>query len=126
MVDIRLMQATVAVAEELSFPGAAAKLRTTQPAVAKQIQPLEERFGRELFRRNKRTVDVTEAGQAFVEDARKSLLYAERAVLPAPGRSDSAEAVLRLGGHPTLIRSWIGRLIHQAAPLSRAEAEPDE
>lgn len=100
MVDIRLMQAAVAVAEELSFSRAAAKLGTTQSAITKQIQDLEDRVGRELFRRNKRTVEVTEAGKAFVEEARKALLYAERAELSARGRSENAEALLRLGKSP--------------------------
>lgn len=100
MVDIRLMQAAVAVAEELSFSRAAARLGTTQSAITKQIRDLEDRVGRELFRRNKRTVEVTEAGQAFVEEARKALLYAERAELSARGRSESAEALLRLGKSP--------------------------
>lgn len=100
MIDVRLMQAAVAVAEELSFSRAAARLGITQSALTKQIQDLEERVGRELFRRNKQGVEITEAGQAFVEEARRALLYAERAVLSARGRSEDAEAVLRLGRSP--------------------------
>jgi len=100
MVDIRLMQAAIAVAEELNFSRAAIRLGITQSALTKQIQDLEERVGRELFRRNKQIVEVTEAGQAFVEDARKAVVYAERAVHSARGRAENAEAVLRLGKSP--------------------------
>lgn len=117
MVDIRLMQAAVAVAEELSFSRAAEKLGTTQSAITKQIQDLEERVGRELFRRNKRMVEVTEAGQAFVEDARKALLYAERAVLSARGRSESAEALLRLGKSPYTDPFLVSTLLSVRLPL---------
>lgn len=100
MVDVRLMQAAVAVAEELNLSRAAARLGITQPALTKQVQDLEERVGRKLFRRGSRGVEVTEAGKAFVEEARRALLHAERAIHLARGSSASAEAILRLGKSP--------------------------
>jgi len=117
MVDVRLMQAAVAVAEELNFSRAAIKLGITQSALTKQIQDLEERVGRELFRRNNQTVEVTEAGQAFVEDARRALLYAERAVHSARGRSESAEAVLRLGKSPYTDPFLVSTILSVRLPL---------
>ena len=92
MVDVRLMQAAVVLSEELHFSRAAIRLGITPSALTKRIQDLEERVGRKLFHRNKQVVEVTEAGRAFVEDARRSLQYADRAVNSARGRSDSAEA----------------------------------
>jgi len=117
MVEVRLMQAAIAVAEELNFSRAAIRLSITQSALTKQIQDLEERVGRELFRRNNQTVEVTEAGQAFVEDARRALMHAERAVHSARGRSVSAEAVLRLGKSPYTDPFLVSTLLSVRLPL---------
>ena len=117
MVDVRLMRAAIAVAEELNFSRAAIRLGITQSALTKQIQDLEERVGRELFRRNNQSVEVTEAGQAFVEDARRSIMYAERAVHSARGRSVSAEAVLRLGKSPYTDPFLVSTILSVRLPL---------
>jgi DNA-binding transcriptional LysR family regulator len=100
MVDVRLMQAAIALAEELNFSRAAARLNITQSALTKQIKELEERVGRELFRRSRQSVEVTEAGKAFVEEARLALLHTERAMHSARLGSESNEAILRLGKSP--------------------------
>lgn len=100
MVDVRLMQAAIALTEELNFSRAAGRLNVTQSALTKQIKELEERVGRELFRRSRQSVEVTEAGEAFVEEARLALLHTERAIHSARMGSESNEAMLRLGKSP--------------------------
>ena len=72
--DIRLMEAAIALAEELNFSRAAQKLHVTQPALTKRIAELEDRLGIPLFTRDHQTVDVNDSGQAFVEEARLSRL----------------------------------------------------
>ena len=117
MVDVRLMQAAVVLAEELRFSRAAIRLGITQSALTRQIQDLEERVGRKLFHRNRQVVEVTEAGRAFVEDARRSLQYADRAVNSARSRSESAEAFLRLGKSPYADPFLVSTLLSVRLPL---------
>jgi DNA-binding transcriptional LysR family regulator len=100
MVDIRLMQAAVAVAEELNFSRAAQRLNITQPGLSKQIAELEERLGYPLFDRSTQSVTLTDAGAAFVEHARNSLASAERAVHSSRAAAFGSEAMLNVGKTP--------------------------
>lgn len=76
--DLRVVRYFVAVAEELHFGRAAARLFISQPALSKQIQKLEERLGTVLFVRNSRHVRLTPRGAAFLIDARELIRIAER------------------------------------------------
>lgn len=69
----------VAVAEELHFGRAAERLNMTQPPLSRQIQKLERTVGVELLERDNRRVSLTAAGQAFLQDARRLVIAAERA-----------------------------------------------
>src|SRR5579864_9166873 len=79
-VELRLLRYVVAVAEELHFSRAAAKLHLAQPSLSKQIRELEEELGTELFERTKREVRLSDAGRIFVKEAKQALLYSHRAV----------------------------------------------
>ncbi|MFB7469890.1 LysR family transcriptional regulator [Kitasatospora sp. NPDC056184] len=63
----------VAVAEELHFTRAAARLYVSQPALSKQIRALELRLGAHLFRRDRSGAALTAAGEALLPHARKVL-----------------------------------------------------
>ncbi len=63
----------LALVEELHFGRAAARLHMTQPALSRQIRDLERRLGVLLFSRDSRTVSLTEAGRALVEEARATV-----------------------------------------------------
>jgi DNA-binding MarR family transcriptional regulator len=76
--EIRLLQAAITLAEELNFSRAAERLHISQPTLSKQIVELESQLGFRLFERNHQIVDLTDAGRAFVEEAREAVLHVER------------------------------------------------
>ncbi len=70
---------TKAVAENLNFARAADQLHVTQPAVTQQIHALEKELNVRLFLRTTRTVKMTEAGEAFYNDAAQMVAISQRA-----------------------------------------------
>jgi DNA-binding transcriptional LysR family regulator len=94
------MEAALAVAETLSFSRAAKRLHLSQPAVTKYIGELEDDLGLLLFIRAHHTVSLTEAGRAYIEEARIVVLHAGRAVQSARAAQQEAELVLNVGRSP--------------------------
>jgi DNA-binding transcriptional LysR family regulator len=79
--ELRQLKYFVTVAEELNFRRAAEKLYMEQPPLSRQIRKLEEELEVELFHRSKKFgVTLTDAGQAFLDEARLTLAQAQRAV----------------------------------------------
>jgi DNA-binding transcriptional LysR family regulator len=78
MIDVRRLRYFVAVAESLHFGRAAASLRISQPPLTRQIQLLEHEIGTLLLRRNKRRVELTDAGQYLLDEARRMLAEGAR------------------------------------------------
>lgn len=76
--EVNKARAFLAVAEELHFGRAAARLHIAQPPLSRMIRALEDELGAELFERNPRHVALTAVGAALVEPARELVMQAER------------------------------------------------
>jgi DNA-binding transcriptional LysR family regulator len=78
--ELRHLRYFVTVADELSFSRAAEQLQMAQPPLSQQIQSLETELGVKLFNRKTRPLQITPAGQAFLEEARSTLARLKQAV----------------------------------------------
>ena len=78
--ELRQLKYFVKSAEYLNFSVAAKHLYITQSTLSQQIKQLEYALGFELFLRNSRHIQLTEAGEEFLPFARKTILDAEDAV----------------------------------------------
>ena len=79
-IELRHLRAFVAVAEELNFGRAAARLYVSQPALSRQIRGLERLVGCDLLRRSTHQVELTLAGDALLDRARELLHWVDDAV----------------------------------------------
>ncbi|WP_417218236.1 LysR family transcriptional regulator [Arthrobacter sp.] len=107
----------IAVAEELHFGRAAERLNMTQPPLSRQIQKLERAIGVELLERTNRKVALTAAGQAFLREARKLAVAADRAPLTARNIAAGRSGVLRIGFTAASGYSLLGPLLTQVAEV---------
>ncbi|WP_417835563.1 transcriptional regulator GcvA [Thalassospira tepidiphila] len=93
-------------ARHLSFTRAAEELNVTQSAISRQIRALEEYLGRDLFRRVKKRLKLTAAGEAYAAQVRDLLDRAEAATLQVMAYSD-AGGMLNVGTLPTFGARWL-------------------
>ncbi len=71
--ELRQLRQFVALAEEKSFTRAASRCHIVQSALSSSIRLLEEELAAPLFVRTTRRVELTAAGDAFLESARRAL-----------------------------------------------------
>ena len=93
--ELRHLRYFAAVAAHGSFNRAAQNLHLTQPALSRQVKDLEEELGVPLFLRGKNTVNLTEAGELFYEEACDLLARADQALSIFGARGDVLRAAAR-------------------------------
>ena len=93
----RKLRYFVAVAEELHFSRAAARLFVAQQALSKQTKELEDAIGVQLLRRTTRSVELTQAGEVFLRAAREALELLDSGVDAARRAGRGEVGTLKLG-----------------------------
>src|ERR1700744_306859 len=95
--EFRHIHSVLAVAEPLHFGRSARLLNLSQPALSLQLQALEDEMGIQLLSRNRQGTVLTEAGQAFREDAAVALEKLEFAKRKAQWASAGKLGHIRIG-----------------------------
>src|SRR3954451_13258845 len=113
--ELRHLRYFVAVAEELHFRRAAERLHVAQPAVSEQIRKLEQELGVQLLNRTHRSVSLTAAGAAMLDEARRVLRQADVAQQAAREAEQRHRHPLRVGGLPDAFPQPLTRAIGRIA-----------
>lgn len=95
--DLRQLQLFVAVAEELHFGRAAARLGMAQPPLSQRIRQLETELGARLLDRTSRSVSLTPAGARLLEEGRQLIRQADAAVAAVRATAAGTSGNLRIG-----------------------------
>jgi DNA-binding transcriptional LysR family regulator len=77
--ELRHLEHFLAVAEERSFTRAAARIHLVQSALSVSVKTLERELGAQLFDRTTHSVELTDAGVALIDEARRTLAAADAA-----------------------------------------------
>lgn len=100
-IDLRHLRYFVAVAEEGHITRAAERLGMQQPPLSQQIRAIERELDVQLFLRRPRGVVLTEAGQAFLKEARATLAQLDHALETTRRTARGEQGRLSLGMTPT-------------------------
>jgi DNA-binding transcriptional LysR family regulator len=119
-VHLRNLRYFVAVAEELHFSRAAERMRVSQPALSKQIRQLERELRFDLFRRDRRRVQLTAAGETLLPTARRLLADWDEALLESSAQAREEGKVLLVG-----FQTSVGGGLYQLIAARFAELRPD-
>lgn len=111
--EINRARAFLAVAEELHFGRAAARLHIAQPPLSRMIRTLEQELGAELFVRSPRSVSLTAVGEALIEPARELVMQSERIVHLVRRVQRGETGRVRLGFSGASVNSIVSRLIRE-------------
>ena len=113
--ELRHLRYFVAVAEELHVSRAAARLHVAQPAVSEQIRKLERDLGVQLLDRTARRIALTDAGTAFLDEARRVLEQAQRARMTAHRAQARGLGRLRVGYSPAVLPATVPQALQRLA-----------
>lgn len=108
--ELRHLRYFVAVAEELNFTRAAARLHTSQPSLSQQIRQLEAEIGIALLDRSRHHVALTDGGRIFLREVRDILGRLAHAGRLAKQAAGGRAGELAVGTFPAADVSILPRL----------------
>lgn len=109
--ELRHLRYLQAVAVHANFTRAAQALHVSQPTLSQQIQQLERAIGAQLLDRTGRSVRLTDAGQAYLEHARRALQELAAGQRAVHDVTDLSRGHLRLAFTPTFTAYLVAPLI---------------
>jgi DNA-binding transcriptional LysR family regulator len=109
--ELRHLRYFVSVAEMENVSRAALKLHVSQPALSAQIRDLEDEIGFLLLERTAKSVRLTKAGRAFLDEARAVLQRADEAVTKARSIAAAESSELHVGYSPTPVAEILPRTL---------------
>ncbi|NTJ36037.1 LysR family transcriptional regulator [Agrobacterium rhizogenes] len=125
MITFKQLEAIYWIADLGSFAAAAGKLNTTQSAVSKRVQELEQQFNVEIFDRSKRTARLTEKGAEILSYA-KSLLEERDQFVERVSSSQVLIRHFRLGVTELTAMTWLPKLVGMIkTEYPRVSIEPE-
>jgi LysR family cyn operon transcriptional activator len=134
--ELRHIRYFIRAAEVLHFTHAAESLYISQPTLSTHVQQLEEELGLPLFDRIGRKVRLTEAGNVFLDQARRSMRELDLALEEIADIKGLKSGTLRLAAllifGQEILPTWLAkfnrsypniRIVHKTGPSARLEEE---
>ena len=115
--DIRHLEYFIEVAKHLNFTKAANALHISQPSLSKTIKNMEEELGVPLFYRAFRQLELTDAGKALLQNAKKVLLAYEQLTSELNDVMDLKKGEIRIGIPPIIGAAFCSNIISQYIDL---------
>lgn len=130
--DVESLQAFVAVARAGGFSAAARQAKVTQPSLSRRVQSLEHEVGARLVVRSPRGVQLTRAGERFLEHAERALRALEAGVSEVDELTDRPHGTVTIGAISTVSAYVLPKLVaaflaeHPAVDVRIREGFPAE
>ena len=119
-ISLQEMRYIVALGQECHFGKAASLCNITQPTLSIKIKDIEEKLGVTLFDRSQKKIALSAAGELILEQAKKTLLEANKISEILQHSKDPMAGTLHIGIIPTIGPYLVPRLI---APIKKAFPE---
>lgn len=107
------IEAFVAVAEAQSFAEAARQMQVSKSVISTRVQQLEDYVGAPLFHRNTRTVQLSEVGQAFLQDCADLVSKTDELVDQMRELKGSASGRLKIHALPGFVLGHLAAHLRQ-------------